>query len=358
MLSSRVVFLGLILSIQKLQIQGEKIPVQINSNAKNSLNDFTTQLKDTLQSIKSNDAELLYEKPEDFDDTDDDIEPLVSDVDFDNFNNALIVKFNKNFLNYHDPLEDNNSYKDDKTLESNFLRLTRSGNNNLMRFGKRQLETSKDQRPMDSSKSSSRYSRSSSTSRDSRGDNFMRFGRSNNNNLMRFGRATTNNMMRFGRSNNNLMRFGRSNSNLMRFGRSNSNLMRFGRSNSNLMRFGRTDPTSRTDSFIRFGRNSNNLMRFGRNDPGRMDGFIRFGRNANNLMRFGRNDRNFMRFGKLDQNFMRFGKRDEIFSGSHLDSDINNNKTNDNDNFENNIGTGFYNLNEEPDDINDVQLDD
>ncbi|XP_022912824.1 FMRFamide neuropeptides [Onthophagus taurus] len=95
------------------------------------------------------------------------------------------------------------------------------------------------------------------------GLNHLRFGKSGNNNFLRFGRnqndtsGVDSRIQRGG--NSNFFRFGRRfNDNHMRFGRTD-NYMRFGRG-QNFMRFGRTLSTKRSDN----KRPTDNFMRFGR----------------------------------------------------------------------------------------------
>ncbi|KAK3922181.1 FMRFamide neuropeptide [Frankliniella fusca] len=186
--------------------------------------------------------------------------------------------------------------------------------------------------------------------RPARADNFMRFGRSGSaasgvERVSRGGDHNSNGFIRFGRSKDNYMRFGRGqDDNFMRFGRPDrqSNFVRFGRDPSNFVRFGRANK----DNYMRFGRDpGSNFVRFGR-DP---SNFVRFGRTAeveeevpedadaemlrdarakqekDNYMRFGRSDAsgderqdkrakdNYMRFGRggggsSASNFVRFGR--------------------------------------------------
>lgn len=199
---------------------------------------------------------------------------------------------------------------------------------------------------------------------------FMRFGRSGNNNVMRFGRSPKSEdydvipLKKASKNDKNFIRFGRSGNHMMRFGRNYNepelydmdgddddaefedieeliqrpeirggdhksdevgrNVLRLGRldgdneddgvldldnarsyeKRANLMRFGRGN------TMMRFGR-ANNPMRFGKRNPmrfGRADPSMNFN-GARSMMRLGRSNGNLMRFGRNDKNIMRFGKR-------------------------------------------------
>ncbi|KAL9918920.1 FMRFamide related propeptide [Glossina fuscipes fuscipes] len=226
----------------------------------------------------------------------------ISSVNIDYGKNIIVLKFSKKPRKLSLNKEEQEKRK---SLHENF-----------MRFGKRAYEylpTMNDfighyyeELPGE------RYDRARETVRDLRGDNFMRFGRNDN----QCGKAdcrVTEDFMRFGRSNGgsvDFMRLGRrSGEDFMRFGRNSGNqdFMRFGRNsgNQNFMRFGRSSPDQH---FIRSSRNSD-FMRFGRSSSS--PDFMRFGRNAFDLkIKEGKRSDNFMRFGRAsNENFMRFGKR-------------------------------------------------
>lgn len=238
----------------------------------------------------------------------------ISSVNIDYGKNVIVLKFSKKPRKLSLNKEEQEKRK---SLQENF-----------MRFGKRAYEylpTMNDfighyyeELPGE------RYDRARETIRDLRGDNFMRFGR-NNNQCGNTDCRVTDDFMRFGRSNGgsvDFMRLGRrSGEDFMRFGRNpgNQGFMRFGRSpgNQDFMRFGRNPGNQ---DFIRFGRNpaeqdfmrssrNSDFMRFGRSSSS--PDFMRFGRNAFDLkMRDEKRSDNFMRFGRASkENFMRFGKR-------------------------------------------------
>ncbi|CAD7077367.1 unnamed protein product [Hermetia illucens] len=224
-------------------------------------------------------AELEITSPKPYDKF---LPDLISSINIDYTNNALILHFRKA-----------GQFGDEKKkLDKNFMRFGRS-DSALMRFGKRQVEFL-DADPDYQGRGGD------NGARDSRGDNFMRFGRANGDggNLMRFGRQSPQASDRTDRgSDASMFRFGRGSDNsLMRFGRADHDFMRFGRNNG-MMRFGRSD------SFMRLGRASvdDKFRQANAIDP--------------YISRYGRNDKNFMRFGKLDQNFMRFGKRSNQADG-------------------------------------------
>uniref|UniRef100_A0A1A9WMX7 FMRFamide n=1 Tax=Glossina brevipalpis TaxID=37001 RepID=A0A1A9WMX7_9MUSC len=254
----------------------------------------------------------------------------ISSVNIDYAKNVIVLKFSKKPKKLSLSKEEQEKHK---MLQENF-----------MRFGKRAYDYLPS--PNDFIRRyyeelpGERYDGTRETMRDLRGDNFMRFGRSNNRcensdchrseDFMRFGRNNGNSVdfMRLGRSSSgeDFMRFGRNpaNQDFMRFGRNpaNQDFMRFGRNpaNQDFMRFGR-NPANQ--DFMRFGRsssdddfmslnNNRDFMRFGRSSSS--PDFMRFGRNALDLkMRNGKRSDNFMRFGRssnsFNENFMRFGKR-------------------------------------------------
>ncbi|KAI9577601.1 FMRFamide neuropeptides [Glossina fuscipes] len=238
----------------------------------------------------------------------------ISSVNIDYGKNIIVLKFSKKPRKL--------------SLNKEEQEKRKSFHENFMRFGKRAYEylpTMNDfighyyeELPGE------RYDRARETVRDLRGDNFMRFGRNDNQcgkadcrvteDFMRFGRSNGGSVdfMRLGRrSGEDFMRFGRNSGNqdFMRFGRNSGNqdFMRFGRNpgNQNFMRFGRSSPDQH---FIRSSRNSD-FMRFGRSSSS--PDFMRFGRNAFDLkMKEGKRSDNFMRFGRAsNENFVRFGKR-------------------------------------------------
>nr|Q07981.1 RecName: Full=FMRFamide-related peptides type HF-4; AltName: Full=HeptaFaRP; Contains: RecName: Full=NDPFLRFGKKSDPFLRF-amide; Contains: RecName: Full=FMRFamide-like; Contains: RecName: Full=ENNNGYIRF-amide; Contains: RecName: Full=NDPFLRF-amide; Contains: RecName: Full=QDPFLRI-amide; Contains: RecName: Full=QDPFLRF-amide; Contains: RecName: Full=KQDPFLRI-amide; Contains: RecName: Full=SEPYLRF-amide; Contains: RecName: Full=NDPYLRF-amide; Flags: Precursor [Cornu aspersum]CAA51760.1 HeptaFaRP [Co len=141
---------------------------------------------------------------------------------------------------------------------------------------------------------------------DTTDNEYLRFGRENNNGYIRFGRNDP--FLRFGKKSDPFLRFGKQDP-FLRIGRQDP-FLRFGKQDP-FLRFGKQDPFLRIgkqDPFLRFGR-SEPYLRFGRNDPylrfGRNDPYLRFGRN-DPYLRFGRNDP-YLRFGKNDP-FLRFGK--------------------------------------------------
>uniref|UniRef100_A0A1A9V2D9 Uncharacterized protein n=1 Tax=Glossina austeni TaxID=7395 RepID=A0A1A9V2D9_GLOAU len=226
----------------------------------------------------------------------------ISSVNIDYGKNVIVLKFSKKPRKLSLNKEEQEKRK---SLQENF-----------MRFGKRAYEylpTMNDfighyyeELPGE------RYDRTRETVRDLRGDNFMRFGR-NDNQCGNTDCRVTEDFMRFGRSNGgnvDFMRLGRrSGEDFMRFGRNpaNQDFMRLGRNSGNqdFMRFGRSSPDQ---DLMRSSRNSD-FMRFGRSFSS--PDFMRFGRNAFDLkLRDGKRSDNFMRFGRAsNENFMRFGKR-------------------------------------------------